>query len=94
MKNTENLKKYAEVVMKKGLNIVEGDSVVIKISIAAREFAKLLVEAAYDFEAHKVNAEWNDDEIGRIRYERTPIECLIKGNSTILNRQTKVHGWQ
>ena len=48
MKNMENLKKYAEVVMKKGLNIVEGDKVSIKISINAREFAKMLAEAAYD----------------------------------------------
>ena len=76
MKNTENLKKYAEVVMKKGLNIVEGDKVSIKISIDAREFAKMLAEAAYDLGAHIVKVDWNDDDIGRLGYERTPIECL------------------
>lgn len=71
-----NLKKYAEVVMKKGLNIIEGDKVCIRISPTAREFAKILVKTAYEFGAHFVSVDYRDEEIGRITFENAPIEEL------------------
>lgn len=55
------LKKYAELTIKIGLNVQKDDEVVLSIAIDQAAFAHLLVEQAYLAGAKNVIIQWQDD---------------------------------
>ena len=55
---SEKLKKYAELIVKVGVNVQKGQPVVLYISVTQQELAHLIVEEAYEAGASEVMIEW------------------------------------
>ena len=68
----ENLSKYAELVVKVGVNIQKGQFLYIAASTDALELARLITKKAYEAGARQVFVDLADDQIGRTRYELAP----------------------
>lgn len=62
----EQLKKYAELAIKIGLNVQKNDEVIITIAIDQATLAHLLVEQAYLAGARNVILQWQDEQKRRL----------------------------
>ena len=76
MNYNDNLKKYADLIIKVGSNVIEGDIVTINCPVERADFGRLLTESAYKSGAKQVNMNWNDGIITRLGYEHSPVEVL------------------
>ena len=85
---SEKLKKYAELIVKVGVNVQKGQPVVLYISVTQQELAHLIVEEAYGAGASEVMIEWKDTFSEREflkhsseeRLENVPEYIVKKGN--------------
>ncbi|WP_019414557.1 aminopeptidase [Paenisporosarcina sp. TG20] len=68
----ENLKKYADLAVKVGVNIQPGQILYITASIDNPDFVRLLTKTAYEVGAKQVYVDWTDDVITRTRFEMAP----------------------
>lgn len=73
---TENLKKYAEVTVKIGLNIQKGQTLLVAAPLVAVDYVRAVAIAAYSAGAKNVHVEWSDEELTRIKYEQAPDEAF------------------
>ncbi|WP_420819013.1 aminopeptidase [Paenibacillus nanensis] len=64
------LNKYAELVVKVGVNIQKGQVLIVHAPIETAELTRLIVAKAYEAGAKYVIVEWDDEEVTRIRYEK------------------------
>ncbi|MDT8716002.1 aminopeptidase [Clostridium sp. 19966] len=64
----ENLKKYAELVIKSGINVQDNQILIINSPIECAEFTRMLSEIAYKAGAREVQIVWNDGVSSRIKY--------------------------
>ncbi len=74
--NTELLKKYARLTVQTGVNVKEGQPVIINASVEQSEFVKYVVEEAYKAGAKSVTVNWNMQEVTRLSYEHETLETL------------------
>lgn len=72
----ENLKKYAKLLVKAGINIQEGDTLALTVNVDQAELARLLVKEAYALGAKQVITQWMDDVINRENYLNQSVEVL------------------
>ncbi|MBS4175029.1 aminopeptidase [Bacillus sp. FJAT-49736] len=72
----ENLEKYAELAVKVGVNVQQGQTLVVNASIEAAEFVRLVVKNAYEVGAKDVVVNWNDDAVSRFKYDLAPDETF------------------
>lgn len=72
-----NLEKYAALIAKTGINVQDGDTVVIQIAVSQAEFARDITAACYDLGAAEVIIKWQDDAIDRINMQHKAQERLI-----------------
>lgn len=85
---SEKLKKYAELIVKVGVNVQKGQPVVLYISVTQQELAHLIVEEAYEAGASEVMIEWKDTfsereflkHASEERLENVPEYIVKKGN--------------
>lgn len=67
----QDLRKYAEVLVRIGVNITEGDLLHLTVSVSddpnIRKLAHYVIEAAYEAGAKYVDLEWRDAEANRLR---------------------------
>jgi aminopeptidase len=75
MPSTDLLSKYADVAVRVGVGLEPGQRLLITSSIAAVEFTRHLVDAAYRSGASNVDVMWGDDHISRSRFELGPAEA-------------------
>ncbi|MCJ0935844.1 aminopeptidase [Mammaliicoccus sciuri] len=68
----KQLQKYAELLVKVGLNVQEKEPVYIQASIDASEFVHLVVEEVYKIGAEDVKVRYNDDRIAQLKYQYEP----------------------
>ena len=68
----QNLSKYAELVVKVGVNIQKDQFLYIAASTDSLELARLITRKAYEVGARQVFVDLSDDEIARTRYELAP----------------------
>lgn len=66
------LTKYAELVVKVGVNIQPGQVLIVHAPIETAELTRLIVAKAYEAGAKYVIVEWDDEAVTRIRYEKAP----------------------
>ncbi|WP_246943800.1 aminopeptidase [Bacillus pinisoli] len=71
-----NLEKYAEITVKIGLNIQEGQRLLIAAPIVSAAFVREVTKSAYRAGAKDVHIEWNDEQISKIKLEQAPEESL------------------
>ena len=85
---SEKLKKYAELIVKVGVNVQKGQPVVLYISVTQQELAHLIVEESYGAGASEVMIEWKDTfsereflkHASEERLENVPEYIVKKGN--------------
>ncbi|REK75534.1 aminopeptidase [Paenibacillus paeoniae] len=68
----KSLEKYASLVVKVGVNVQPGQTLVVTAPILASDYVRLIVRKAYEVGAKYVHVEWHDDEVIRTRYELAP----------------------
>lgn len=72
----EKLSKYAELAIKVGVNIQEGQELLISASIQAVELVRELTKKAYENGASYVHVDWSDDVLTRVTYEMAPLHAF------------------
>lgn len=69
MENLEKLKKnYAELLIRKGLNLQKGQRLAISCPVECADFAHLCAEEAYKAGCREVLPVWNDEIMDRLRF--------------------------
>ena len=63
------IENYAELIVRKGVNVREGQEVVVQAPVEARDFAAAVVRKSYEAGAGNVTVIWVDDEVSRLSYE-------------------------
>ena len=72
------LKKYANLVVKVGVNIQQDQLLVINSPIECADFARLIAEEAFEAGAHDVVVSWSDEELAHIRYAKGKKEIFTE----------------
>ena len=72
MKQTmdEKLREYARLLVRVGLNVQKGQTLVISSPVECAFFARLCAAEAYDAGCREVVMNWSDDALGRMKYLR------------------------
>ena len=63
------IKKYAELIVKKGLNVQKGQEVVVTASVESAELVREVARVAYEVGAKEVIVAYSDDQLSRLKYE-------------------------
>ena len=66
--NKEHLQKYAELIVKSGINIKKDQVLVIRSPLDCAEFTRIIAREAYKAGAYDVEIMWSDQESTKIRY--------------------------
>lgn len=74
----KNIKKYADVGIKVGVNLQPGQRLMISALTENAELVHALTEAAYDAGASLVSVLYTDERVTRIRYEKASLESMDK----------------
>lgn len=74
--NKDLLKKYAELVVKVGVNIQKDQTLIVNSPIECVEFVREITETAYKCGARDVQVRWKDDKLTRIKYLNAPEEIF------------------
>lgn len=64
------LEKYAQLIVKTGVNVQQGQEVFITGAVEQASFVRLVAAAAYAAGAGNVHVEWTDDALSRLKYEK------------------------
>ncbi|MFL0251303.1 aminopeptidase [Clostridium neuense] len=74
--NQDLLTKYAELVVKIGVNIQKNQTLVVNSPIECADFVREITESAYKCGARDVQVRWKDDKLSRIKYLNAPEEIF------------------
>ena len=69
-------KELARLAVRIGVNLQQGQRLIINAPIECAEFARLVAVEAYEVGAHDVVLSWNDEMLSRIRFEKAPEEVF------------------
>lgn len=87
MKNfDELLKKYADFIVRVGVNPQPGQTLIINCPLDAAPLARLCVRSAYEAGAYDVQVNWSDDAVSRSRMELGSEEALTDHKGWQLRR--------
>ena len=91
----KELEQYAQLLVRLGLNLQAGQSLVIKTEPVHRDFALLVAEAAYDTGAKYVQIEYSDMRLQSIRIRKSSEEALehLPGYFIEMARERRDDGW-
>jgi aminopeptidase len=95
----EMLDKYAELVIRVGVNIQPGQVLMIESPLETVELTRKIVRRAYEAGAKYVQVNWDDEQVTRTRFESAPddsfsyypewtakmMEQLAEGGGALLN---------
>ncbi len=70
--NDIKLIKYAELLVKTGINLKKDQILIVRAPIECAEFARAITEVAFDSGAKDVVIQWNDEVYSKIRYMKGP----------------------
>ena len=72
----EKLHEYAALLIRVGLNVQKGQTLVISSPVECAFFARLCAREAYDAGCREVVMNWTDDALGRMKYLRAAEEVF------------------
>ncbi|MEV5030477.1 aminopeptidase [Paenibacillus sp. LPE1-1-1.1] len=72
----QHLEKYAALAVKVGVNVQQGQTVVVMAPITAAPLVRLIASKAYEAGAKNVHVEYNDEELSLIKYKQAPDEAF------------------
>lgn len=86
---------YAEVILRTGVNLRQGQSLMIRADPASRNFARTLAGIAWDMGAKWVEVRYEDSVLDRIRVDRSRPEHLDFVPDFIVSRSREIisDGW-
>ena len=64
----EKLREYAQLLVRVGLNVQKGQTLVISSPVECAFFARLCAAEAYAAGCREVVMNWSDDALGRMKY--------------------------
>ena len=67
------LERYANLIVRKGVNVQPGQEVVVQASVEVAAFVRIVVESAYAAGAGHVTVIWSDDVVMRLTYEHVEL---------------------
>lgn len=70
---SKQLDRYAELIVRKGGAVQEGQEVVVQAPVEGADFARRVVERAYAAGAGHVTVIWHDDAVTRMEYENVEL---------------------
>ncbi|MEN3042099.1 MAG: aminopeptidase [Fervidobacterium sp.] len=76
MVDTTLLKSYAQAILKIGINLQNGQKLIVNASVDHKDFVRLFVEQAYDLGASEVLVVWNDTYVAKQKLLKAPEEVL------------------
>ncbi|ANE47122.1 peptidase M29 [Paenibacillus swuensis] len=68
----QQLHKYAELIVKVGVNLQPGQVLYVESPLEAAELTRVLVRKAYEAGAKYVQVAWDDEAVTRARFETAP----------------------
>ncbi len=74
----KRLEKYAELLVKCGLNVQKGQEVIVRCELDQPEFVAMVVEECYKAGAERVNVEWSYMPVTKINYLYRTEESLAE----------------
>lgn len=90
------LKKYAHLLVHKGLGVSKDDYIQLAADIELAPLVRLISQEAYQAGAKKVIVRYQDDQLSRIHYEGQSVETLtdipqyrIDESNDLINKRTK-----
>jgi aminopeptidase len=72
----EQLMKYADLILQKGVNLQPGQQVILRAPIEAREFVHAIYERAYELESGTVHVLYNDELLQPIYFQKASDEVI------------------
>ncbi|RDY72618.1 aminopeptidase [Halobacillus trueperi] len=75
-KHQKQLEKYADLALKKGVNLQRGQGLIINAPIEAAELVRTISAKAYGRGAKNVHLEWNDEVLSFMKMKNAPMEVL------------------
>ncbi|EHB7068736.1 aminopeptidase, partial [Listeria monocytogenes] len=73
---SEKLEKYAELIVKVGVNVQPEQKVVIMAPVDAAPLVRLISKYAFEVGAEDVIMDWRDEELGALRYKNAPLRVF------------------
>lgn len=64
----EKIREYARLLIRVGLNVRRGQTLVISSPVECADFARLCAAEAYEVGCREVVMNWHDDALGRMKY--------------------------
>jgi aminopeptidase len=74
--NEAELKKFAQLAVQTGVNLQNGQGLIISAKLDAARFVRMIAAEAYRIGARDVVVDWADDEISLLRFRHASIEML------------------
>jgi len=72
----QQLDKYAELIVRTGVNVQPGQDVFVTAVIEAASLVRRVAKHAYAAGASNVHVDWSDDELSRLKYEKAADEVF------------------
>ncbi|HTG69700.1 MAG TPA: aminopeptidase, partial [Candidatus Udaeobacter sp.] len=72
----QHLENYAALAVNVGVNVQQGQTVVVMAPITAAPLVRLIASKAYEAGAKNVHVEYNDEELSLIKYKKAPEEAF------------------
>lgn len=72
----KKLQQYAALAVQVGVNVHQGQTLVVNAPISAAHFVRLIVKEAYSVGAKLVKVNWSDETVTRIHYDLAPDEAF------------------
>ncbi len=72
----KRIENFAKLAVEFGVNVREGEDLLINSPIESPELARLITKAAYEKGARNVSIDWKDDTITRLSYQNQDQETL------------------
>jgi aminopeptidase len=70
------LSEYAKLIVRVGVNVQKGQTLVVRCPVEAAAFARLIAGEAYEAGAHEVVVRWGDDKLTRMTFLKASEEVF------------------
>lgn len=74
----EQLEKYAELIVRVGVNVQEGQEVFVTGSVEMASLVRLVAGKAYEAGASNVHVDWVDEALSRLKYEKAADDVFTR----------------
>lgn len=85
------LRKYAQLLVKAGVNVQKGQDVILYISVDQELLASYIVEECYKQKANLVEVRWESDAVTKVTYKKASVKSLSYVPEWKLEREREIN---